>query len=586
MAYIKANERRDYVYYNVVESVWEDGVSRQNQLLYLGRLDDITPEERREFEVDLAEIDPSLLSDFYDYLVEHDYDFEADADYQTQYPLEEITPKQAVDYGPVAALHAIAEKLGVESVLNEELQPKGGGPPLGKLYLLQIIAHCLEPRSIDATTDWYPLTALPGLLGLPDERLTSDMLYNSLDYVDDDAIERVHEELWTRVRDLYDTPEEPLFYDLTSSYFEGTQCPLSKYGYSSEHRPDKQQIVMGVAVNPDMVPLHHDVYSGNTNHSTTVDDVADRVDELGISDPVLVMDKGCATKSKRERLRGDDPDADFDPVDYVAALKNYNTVTQPLAELTVAEFDSVELPDGASPLAVREIEPSEDIDSEQVRWIATYNEQKAADDEEYRSDRLEKAGEALDKLVERQQGKRPLTKQELLDRIEKKLKKRSVQDMMTAEVNERGPPRLSWKIDEGAVEEAAKLDGKSMFETTRAAERLSAAAVARAYRDRDTVEKFMESIKDVARLRPHYVYTEQHVRARVFVCVLSVLLIAVLQLELEKANKELTGMKALETLRGVRRVEFSAGSDEAVVVKTTELSDEQEELAHVFDLGT
>ena len=157
---------------------------------------------------------------------------------------------------------------------------------------------------------------------------------------------------------------------------------------------------------------------------------------------------------------------------------------------------------------------------------------------------------------------------------------------MAAEVNERGPPRLSWEIDEEAVKEAAKLEGKSMFETTRAAERLSAAAVARAYRDRDTVEKFMESIKDVARLRPHYVYTEQHVRARVFVCVLSVLLIAVLQLELEKADKELTGMKALETLRGVRRVEFSAGSDEAVVVKTTELSDEQEELAHVFDLGT
>ena len=48
----------------------------------------------------------------------------------------------------------------------------------------------------------------------------------------------------------------------------------------------------------------------------------------------------------------------------------------------------------------------------------------------------------------------------------------------------------------------------------------------------------------------------------------------------------MTGMKALETLRGVRRVEFSAGSDEAVVVKTTELSSEQEELAHVFDLGT
>jgi transposase len=247
---------------------------------------------------------------------------------------------------------------------------------------------------------------------------------------------------------------------------------------------------------------------------------------------------------------------------------------------------NVELPDGASPLAVQEIEPPDDLDSEQIGWIATYNAQKAADDAEYRSTRLEKAGEALDTLVERQQGKRPLTKQELLDRIEKKLTKHSVQEMVTPAVNERGPPRLSWEIDDEGVMEAARLDGKSMFETTRAAERLSAAAVARAYRDRDTVEKFIESIKDTMHLRPHYVYTEQHVRARVFVCVLSVLLIAALQLELEAAEKDMTGMTALETLRGVRRVEFSAESDEAVVVKTTELSDEQEALAHVFDLGT
>jgi hypothetical protein len=57
-------------------------------------------------------------------------------------------------------------------------------------------------------------------------------------------------------------------------------------------------------------------------------------------------------------------------------------------------------------------------------------------------------------------------------------------------------------------------------------------------------------------------------------------------LELEEAGKEMTGVKALETLRGVRRVEFSVESDEAVVVKTTEFSDGQEELAHAFDFST
>jgi transposase len=597
MAFIKSNPRSGYVYYNVVESVRKDGVPQHEDLYYIGRLDDISPDERREIEVDLAEIDPSLLPDFYDILVDHDYDFTADPDYQAQYPLEEITPTEAVDYGPVAALHAIAEKLELRSVLEAHLQPKGGGPPLGDLLLIQIIARCLEPRSIDATTDWYPLTALPGLLDLSAERITSQTFYNSLDYVDEDGIERVHEELWTHIHDLYDTPTDPLFYDLTSSYFEGTVCPLTDYGHSSEHRPDKQQLVMGVTVNPDMVPLHHDVYPGNTTHSKTVDDAVERIDERGITDPTLVMDKGCATNPNREDLRDGEFTEDGTVIDYVVARKNQGDVERTLAEINSEEFDPVELPEGASPLAVTEADlpakhtedeelEDDEEDKNEIRWVATYNEQKAVDDAEYRETQLDRAGEELDELVERQHGDRPLSKQELLSRTKRVLKNRSVTDLVEIDVNERGPPRLSWEVDEEGIEEAAKLDGKALFETTRTAEELSAAAVARAYRDRDTVEKFMESIKDTANLRPHYVYTEQHVRARVFICVLSVLLIATLQLELEDAGKEMTGVKALETLRGVRRVEFSVESSEAVVVKTTELSDEQEELAHVFDFGT
>jgi hypothetical protein len=72
----------------------------------------------------------------------------------------------------------------------------------------------------------------------------------------------------------------------------------------------------------------------------------------------------------------------------------------------------------------------------------------------------------------------------------------------------------------------------------------------------------------------------------VFIWVLSVVYIAILQLELNKAEKDMAGTKVLETLRGVRCVEFSADSNEAVVVKTTELSDEQAELPHVFDQDT
>ena len=505
--FIRKNPRKDHVYYNVVKGIRKEGTVKQEQVAYIGRVDTMTPERRQKIETELRELEEGeeLLRDFRELLIEHDYDFASDPAFADGYPLDEIDVKNAVDYGPVAALHATAEKLDLQHVLETHFPPKGGGPSLGKLLLIQIIARCIEPRSIAATTDWFPPTALPGLIDLPPESASADTFYNSLDYIDQEGIERVHEELWTRVQDLYDTPEDPLFYDLTSSYFEGTRCPLAKYGYSSEHRPDKQQIVMGVTVNPDMVPLQHEVYSGETNHSTTVDDVAHRIDELEITDPVLVMDKGCATSKKRKRLRGDDPTAEFAPIDYVAALKNYTRVTELLADIDVEEFDSVELPDGASPLAVTELDSPDDVGNEQVRWIATYNEEKAQDDADYRQEKLTEASEQLEKLAERQHGTHSLSKADLLEKINSKLTT-EIQELIVTEINERGPPRLSWEINEEAVAEAAKLDGKAMFETTRAAEKLSAAAVALAYRDRDTVEKFMQSIKDIGRLRPHYVY--------------------------------------------------------------------------------
>lgn len=584
MVFIKANKRRDQVYYNVVETVQTEEGSRHKELLYLGRLDNLTPEERRSIEVDLAEIDPDLVVRFNELLVEHDHQFTQQPE-KGRYTLDEINPQRALDYGPVAALTAVAEKLELASVLEENLPPKGGGPPLGKLLLVQAIARCLEPRSIEGTVDWVPTTALGGLLELAPEQITRDALYNSLDYVTHEGIERVHTELWTRVRDHYDTPQEPIFYDLTTSYFEGTKSPLAEYGYSSEHRPDKEQVVVGVAVTPDMIPVHHDVYPGNTSHSTTVEDATQRVDELGIDDPVLVMDKGCATGENRKRLREGDSERGTEPAEYVAALKRHGEAKARLAGLSPEEFSLISMPEGAQPLAVTEVDPPDELAEVGVRWIGTYNESKAADDEAFRQTTIERAGAALDRLAKRQRGQRPLSKQDLLCRIKNIQSRHGVVALIAVEVNERGPPRLSWWVDESAVEQTGQLDGKAMFETTCPTARLTPGNVACAYRDRDTVEKFIQSVKDVVRLRPHYVRTEHHVRARIFLCVLSVLLLAVLELELRKAGREMTGMHALDILRGVRRVEFSAGSDEAVVVKTTELSSEQAELAHVFDLS-
>jgi hypothetical protein len=89
MVFIKANPRRDHVYYKVVEAVRKDGDPRHKELLYIGRLDDLPEQDRRPIEEQLAEIDPSLLMRFNELLISHHYDSDAENE-QFGYSLEDI----------------------------------------------------------------------------------------------------------------------------------------------------------------------------------------------------------------------------------------------------------------------------------------------------------------------------------------------------------------------------------------------------------------------------------------------------------------------------------------------------------------
>jgi transposase len=137
-------------------------------------------------------------------------------------------------------------------------------------------------------------------------------------------------------------------------------------------------------------------------------------------------------------------------------------------------------------------------------------------------------------------------------------------------VNECGQPRLTFEVNEEALADAAKLDGKALFDTTRDADRLSPASVCLACRDRDAVESFIRTTKQITDLRPYYVRLEQKIRALVFFCVIGVHLIAALQLELEEAGIDITGVQALEKLRGIRRVEMTVDGEETSLLHVLE----------------
>ena len=113
-------------------------------------------------------------------------------------------------------------------------------------------------------------------------------------------------------------------------------------------------------------------------------------------------------------------------------------------------------------------------------------------------------------------------------------------------VGGRGGRRLKWELNQAALKEEEILDGRYWLMTTLGA---SPEEVLEIYRSRDAVERAFRITKETIKIRPIWNRTEEHIKARLFVCFLAHLLISLLELEARKEIPGITGLKALDRLR-------------------------------------
>lgn len=96
-----------------------------------------------------------------------------------------------------------------------------------------------------------------------------------------------------------------VFYDLTSTYFEGEQAAIGKPGYSRDRRGDLDQIVVGIVMSRDGIPLAHHVFEGNRLDKTTVQEVVeDLKSRFRIEKAIMVGNRGMVTMANIEMIKG------------------------------------------------------------------------------------------------------------------------------------------------------------------------------------------------------------------------------------------------------------------------------------------
>lgn len=209
-------------------------------------------------------------------------------------------------FGRVYLGLALWRRLGLHTLLRE-LLPAGEADVPWELTacVLALARFCAQPSELSVAERWSADSALADLLGVPETKINAPRLYRGLDVLLAHK-EALGQHLLERYRSWFGTRFEFLIYDVTSTYFEGLaeQNELAARGYSRDHRPDCQQVCIGLVVTPEGLPVAYEVFAGNRADVTTVAAMVELLEEkYGQAQRVWVLDRGMVSEANLTWLR-------------------------------------------------------------------------------------------------------------------------------------------------------------------------------------------------------------------------------------------------------------------------------------------
>lgn len=446
-------------------------------------------------------------------------------------------------YGPIRVARALWEELGLP-----ELIAAGGQTFPVEEALFRLVANRLvDPLSKLATVDWQETVAWPSVAG----GCSYKQLLGAMDVL---AAQKkpVEEGLFGRVRELFSVPLHIVWYDLTSSYFEGDGvCELAAYGYSRDHRGDRTQVVLGLALSQEGFPVAHDLFAGNTADVRTVKDMATRLrDRFGFAEAVVVGDRGLLSAENAAAL-------DELGLRYVLALRTHQHARVPRVVAAAVARGLARPRDVEAPWSVQEVAP---IDG--VRHVVVYSAFRAAHDRVVRTSRLKTTRDALARLTKQVADGKLREPRAVTARATRILSQSKVSRFFRWELVE---GRFTFRLNRTVYRTQRQLDG--IYVLVSNAPDLSTAEIVAAYRQLIAVEDAFRVLKSLVKLRPIYHWTKRRVEAHVFICVLAYLLATVLEQKLARAGVQMTAARALDALGSVQAVEHRWG--EATVTQMT-----------------
>jgi hypothetical protein len=400
---------------------------------------------------------------------------------------------------PVGAAHAVVHLLrdiGIAQVLENHLPPKQFTAVLAMIVQRVTGEKAASKRRL---CDDFVESGL-ALLRHEHKGPALKAWYQALD-----TLESARSEILTALFPKRGRLPRLFLYDITSSYFEGTHCPLARFGYNRDGKKGKMQIVIGLMTDHEGKPVWVQVFEGNTADQTNVlEQIKLLRDTLGIQELVFVGDRGMLTHSVIEDMEGE---FDERKIDYITALKR-----QEMMELVDRQDHPIQ------PELFDEQELCE-VWEGPVRYVLCHNPDRRERDAQMRERLLSKTEAKLQSIQNNVASGRIKRRDVIMKRLFRWLNKWKMERFFQVDYDE---GRFEYRRDAEAIQRYSRLDGCYVVKSNVCLDAMDKDEVASRYKSLKHVEQAFRTMKTTElETRPIRHWTPSRVQGHVFMCFLA-----------------------------------------------------------------
>jgi transposase len=408
--------------------------------------------------------------------------------------VREITHLGSLVIGPAFVVLSVLRQTGIFHLIQTCLSVK---------HFIAIIAIIVErvispkPLSVMALQRLYEKEAVSFLLN--EEKSPSlKIWYRALS-----ALEDKREEVLKTLYQKDHASGKLYLYDITSSYFEGTTCPLAEYGYNRDGKKGKMQVVIGIMCDEQGCPIWVDVFRGNTSDQTTVKtQLINLKEKLGITEFVFVGDRGMVTNARIAEL---EKEGWWESFSYITALTREEMMK------------AVETKDHPLQLDLFDHHRLVEVEKDGTRYVLCHNPERKEQDRRTRERLLDLTEEKLECIRKNVTAGRIKKKDVIAHRLYRWINHWGMERFFAASYDE---GTFSYSRKEEEIIRYERLDGCYVIRSN--AGREGTEDLRNHYKDLKYVEQAFRTMKTTdIQTRPIRHFNEPHVRGHIFACFLA-----------------------------------------------------------------